>query len=365
MSIVLFIVILAVLIFVHELGHFLSAKLFGIRVDEFSLGFPPRIWKKKYGETTYSVGAFPIGGFVKIFGEDAEDSVSNETDRSRHFSSKPHWVQGIVISSGVFFNILLAYLLISFGFMIGVPYSADNPTLGAHVVDAHLTVESVYEGSPAFKAGITPGDRILELASGEELLTHPTIAELQEFVGTQEHDILLTYERHGATHVAVVTPETSLLSETPVIGISLSNRGILKLPMHEALLVGFSTTVSVTKNTFVGIVTFLTSLVLGDARFNDISGPVGIVSVVHDAALLGSAYIISLVALISINLAIINLLPFPALDGGRLLFIFIESMKGSPLKPVVANALNSLGFLLLILLMVVVTYHDIVKLIVG
>ena len=362
MSILLFIIILAVLIFVHELGHFIAAKRAGIRVDEFGLGFPPRLWKKKIGETVYSINLFPIGGFVKIFGENPDDESINGKDASRSFVHKSKLTQAWVVGAGVVFNILLAWSLISAGFMVGIPYSADDTTYGTRVASPELVITQVLPSSPAFSAGIKGGDHIIALTTPNDHLKKPTERKAQKFIASHD-ELELTYMRGTETKTTMVRPTDGLINGRRAIGISMDMVGTLTLPVYEALYVGAMTTASLTWATATGIFDFFKNVFTGQADFSQISGPVGIVGIVGDASALGAVHLISLVALISINLAVINLLPLPALDGGRLFFIIIEAIKRSPIKPVVTNTANGIGFVLLILLMVVVTYHDVVKLV--
>ncbi len=366
MSIFLFIIILAVLILAHEFGHFIAAKRAGIRVDEFGIGFPPRLWKKKIGETTYSLNAFPVGGFVKIFGENPDDlpAQAGESmhgkDVKRSFVHKSKWIQAWVVGAGIIFNLLLAWVLVSVGFMAGLPFSAEDEKYGARVEGAALTVTQVMPSSPAEVAGLKGGDYILALYAGADVLEDPGISSAQKFIGSHE-ELTLAYMREKEIRTVIVHPEDGVVDGRRAIGISMDNAGTLKLPVHEALYAGALTTASFTWATMVGIIEFFKNIFVGQADFSEISGPVGIVGIVGDASELGFVHLLSLVAIISINLAVINLLPFPALDGGRLFFILIEAIKGSPIKPAIANTANGIGFILLILLMVVVTYSDIAK----
>lgn len=364
MSIILFIIILAALILVHELGHFTAAKRSGVRVDEFGIGFPPRLWRKKIGETVYSFNAFPIGGFVKIFGEDPDNESLKGKDSSRSLTHKPRIIQAWIISAGVIFNLLFAWLLISAGFMVGLPYSVDASSYGERVENPTLTITQVMPLSPAEEAGLKGGDIIVKLVSGEDVLTNPRVSATQNFIGTHE-EIEFTYLRGGEEKTVLVEGAEGFVDGKRAIGISMDNVGILKLPIHEALFVGLTTTASITVTMAIGILEFFKNIFIGQANFQDIAGPVGIVGIVGDASTLGFIHLVSLTAIISINLAIINLLPFPALDGGRLFFLLIEAIKRSPIKPEITNIANGIGFLILIAFMVFITFHDVVKLIQG
>ncbi|HAS84565.1 MAG TPA: hypothetical protein DCS23_00610 [Candidatus Yonathbacteria bacterium] len=362
MSILLFIVILAALILVHEFGHFTAAKRAGVRVDEFGIGFPPRLWKKKVGETLYSINAFPIGGFVKIFGEDPNEESLKGHDSSRSLTHKSRLVQAWIISAGVIFNLLFAWILISIGFMAGLPYSVDDSAYGERVENPRLTITHVMPLSPAHEAGLKGGDIILKLVSGADVLKNPKVSATQNFISSHE-EMELTYLRGGEEGTVAVGGAEGYIDGRRAIGISMDNVGILKLPIHEAFFVGLTTTASITLSMTVGIMEFFKNIFIGQANFQDIAGPVGIIGIVSDASTLGFIHLVSLTAIISINLAIINLLPFPALDGGRLFFILIEAIKRSPIKPEVANIANGIGFLILIAFMVFITFQDLSKLI--
>ena len=364
MSILLFIIILGMLILVHELGHFIAAKRAGVRVDEFGIGFPPRLWQKKVGETVYSLNAFPIGGFVKIFGEDPDNESLKGSDSARSLTSKPRIIQAWIIAAGVVFNLLFAYLLISLGFMVGLPYSVDDTAYGARVQNPSLTITQVLPKSPAETAGLKGGDIILGISSSADSLNSPKVETTQKFIASHE-EVNLTYQRGTETKTTTVRGIEGVIPGRLAIGISMDIVGTLKLPIHEALYAGVKTTAFMTVAMAVGILDFFKNIFIGQASLGEISGPVGIVGIVSDASHLGFIHLLSLTAIISINLAIINLVPFPALDGGRLLFLLIEAIKRSPIKPSVANAANGIGFLILIAFMVFVTFHDVIKLIAG
>jgi len=259
MSIILFIVILAALILVHELGHFIAAKRAGVRVDEFGIGFPPRLWQKKIGETVYSVNAFPIGGFVKIFGEDPNDESMKGKDSARSLTHKKRYVQAWIIGAGVVFNLLFAWLLISVGFMIGLPYSVDDSQYGARVQNPSLTITQIMPNSPAQKAGLKGGDIIVGLVSREDTLTNPRVETTQKFIASHE-EVVLTYLRGTETKTALVRGEDGVIDGRRAIGISMDIVGMLKLPVHEAFYVGLSTTASITVAMTVGILEFFKNI---------------------------------------------------------------------------------------------------------
>lgn len=362
MTVLVFILALAVLVFVHELGHFLVAKISGIRVDEFGIGFPPKIIGFKRGETTYTLNAIPFGGFVKIFGEDPNPDSMAGPDSSRSMVNKPKYIQALVLVAGVTFNIVFAWLLISLGFMIGMPvpqgYVENIP-----IENAALTITVVSPDSPAEAAGLKAGDKIVKLESGSDIKNQPVAADISPFiVAHKDQQIAITYTRADVQNVAQVTPKEGIIQDQVAIGVAVDELGILQLPIHKAFWEGMKLTGYIIKTTAEGLGQFLYQAVTGHARLADVTGPVGIAGLVGDARELGVVYLLSFIAFISVNLAIINLLPFPALDGGRLLFILIEKIKGSAINPKIANTINGIGFAFLIIVMLVVTFQDIFKL---
>ncbi len=364
MSILLFVVILVVLVLVHEFGHFIVAKAGGIRVDEFGVGFPPRVWGKKVGETLYSVNALPFGGFVKIFGEDPNDESIRGPDSRRSFVHKPRILQAAVLVAGVFFNVLFAWILLSSGFLIGLPTSLSEE-FRPYAQNVRVIVTAVAPAGPALKAEIKPGDTIVAIRDSRSnvALEDVTPEGIKKFVSAREGNPLqLTLSREGVMIEKSVTPVLGI-SENPAIGIGMDEVGDVKLPVVPAFIEGGKLTYDIGKATAGGLFNLVREAFVGKADLSQISGPVGIVGLVGEASRLGFIYILTFTALISINLAVINLLPFPALDGGRLLFVIIEGIIRRPISPAIANAVNYAGFAILIGLMVIVTYHDIVKLI--
>ena len=366
MSILLFIIILAILILVHEFGHFIVAKKFGIRVDEFGIGFPPKLYGKKFGETEYTINALPLGGFVKIFGENPDEENTNGPDRARSFVHKPKYIQAMVLVAGVFFNLLLAWFLISAGFMIGLPTSSESVLPGQTIVESTLVVTEVLKDSPAEKAGVISGDKVLRLSSDGNELTKVTPGVFQEFVAEHStQEIQMHLSRKGEEKTIAVIPTQGVLEGKPAVGIAMDMIGVVRLPWYSALVEGGKLTMKYTAETFQGLYTLLRDAILGKADMSAVSGPVGIVSMVGNANNLGLVYLLGLTALISINLAVVNVLPIPALDGGRLFFLLIEIIKGSPIKPKIANMAHAVGFVALILLIIVITFHDVMKLMAG
>lgn len=367
MSILIFIAILLILVVSHEFGHFIVAKKSGIRVDEFSFGFPPKLFGKKFGETTYNFNALPLGGYVKIFGENPDEESLSGPDSNRSFVNKPWYTQAAVLVAGVSMNFLVAWLLLSIGFMSGLPTSVGSAPEGSVIKNEALTITSVAKGGPAEIAGIKAGDKITALSTptdSTKLLSSTLGTEtIQNFIKNHPGEtVKVDYIRGQESKVLEVIPQAKEAGGTAVIGISMDIIGTLSLPIHKAVFEGLKLSWDVLSQTVMGFYNLIHNALIGKGDMSQVTGPVGIVGVVGDAASFGFIYLLSFTALISINLVVINLIPFPALDGGRLLFLLIEKIKGSRIKPEIANISNMVGFGILMLFMVFVTYHDIVKL---
>lgn len=366
MTILIFFVVLFILILVHEWGHFIVAKKTGMRVDEFGIGFPPKLFGIKKGETEYTFNALPIGGFVRIFGENAQDAqealVSGKSAEDS-FTSKSKWAQAAVLLAGVTMNVIFAWLLIVASFMIGVPTAVDESVASE---SAKLTVAQVLPGSPAAEAGLPVGAEIIAVQAGDDENTSRSPEAFTTF--TQEHanqDLQVTFSSGSDTQTVTVRPTTGLISddpERPAIGIAVSLVEKVASPLPVALVDASKTTVQSLQAITVGLVTLIANSFQGTADYSQIAGPVGIVNLVGDAAEFGLTSLMMFTAIISLNLAVINMAPFPALDGGRLLFVAIEAVIRRPIAPVWVMRLNTLGFVLLMLLMLAVTYSDISKL---
>ena len=354
----------------HEFGHFLAAKSSGVRVDEFGLGFPPKIFGKKLGETEYSLNWLPIGGFVKIFGETVDDETQNGPDQGRSLTHKPKMVQAWVLVAGAFFNLLLAWLLFSVGFISGLPTSVQ--TASAELSGKKLLITGVMPESPALRAGLAVKDELVYLQVGSNKIDNLTTDKVRTFISSHGNEkVVVGYRRNSnpwqledeAVKTVGITPQSGTTGGPSVIGIAMDEVGIMKLPVHLAIIEGakytgqlFWLTVKSFGNLIVGVFHD------GKSALGAVTGPIGLVGMVGDARHLGLAYLLGFTALISVNLAVINLVPFPALDGGRLLLLAIEAIRRKPLKPEVANWLNATGFFLLIGLMVLVSYRDILNL---
>jgi regulator of sigma E protease len=354
---------------VHEFGHFIVAKKAGIRVDEFGIGFPPKLFGKKYGETEYTINALPIGGFVRIWGENpTEEHYDDEPLTERSFVKKPRYIQALVLVAGVTMNIFLAFVLYVGAYMIGVPTAIDDMSNIGGVQDVRLLVSSVLPNTPASEK-LQSSDEIISLTSGEKTLSSEQTLQADEvagFISASTEPVIFTLERHGETLQQEILPETGVFPDNPeqkAAGFSMALVGVEQFPLHMAIVEAGKRTYTSLIEVFVGLMSFFGGVITGSSDFSQITGPVGIVGLVGDAAALGFTWLLTFTAFISLNLAVINLLPFPALDGGRLVFVGIEAIIQKPIKPIVATTLNQIGFIALLLLMAVITFQDIARLI--
>lgn len=361
MTIFIFLVILSLLIFVHELGHFLLAKKAGVFVEEFGFGYPPRAFKigRKWN-TDFTINWIPFGGFVKILGENYDDiQASNLSKKFTEISKK--W-QALILVAGVTFNLIFAWLLLSLGFVVGVPTPVEN-TFGGEVKNPVTTVTGVLKDSPAEKVGLKSGDRIVGVSlPNQQIEILPTPESISNFIKNTDQEVRLQVERGKENLNFKIRPTSGIVPGEKVIGINMDLVGTLVLPVHQAFYQGAKTTFTIAYMTVIGLFDLLKGSVRGEADLSQVTGPVGIVGLVGDASKLGFVYLMTFTALISINLAVVNLIPFPALDGGRLLFVIIESLTRRPINPKFAQITNTISFTLLIVLMLFITYRDILNL---
>lgn len=361
MSILIFLAVLFILVLVHELGHFAVAKWTGMRVDEFGIGFPPKLFGIRKGETEYTFNLFPVGGFVKIY---AEDGAPEGTLTEGAFVSKSKWAQAAVLVAGVAMNVLLAWVLVAFAFGIGVRSAVSEAEA---TESAQLFVAQVLEGSPAHEAGLPMGAVIESMQAGEDMLTELTPSAFSAFI--QEHadeTHTIAYTDGEETRTVTVTPETNVIEGSPeqaVLGVALSQVDTVKRSFTESIVEAGKYVANGLRDIFLGLAGLVAGAITGSADLSQVAGPIGIVGLVGEASAYGLTTLLMFTAFISLNLAVINILPFPALDGGRLLMVGIEAVKGSPIDARSAALVNTIGFFILILLMVVVTWNDIARLI--
>lgn len=351
--------ILVALIVVHELGHFLAAKLFRVRVEEFGIGYPPRAFLLcTIGDTEYTLNWLPLGGFVRLFGEHAGAEGSA---RARSFAGSSRGVQALILIAGVAMNAFAGWLLFAGALSAGIPRVVDSD----EIADARLIVSAVVAGSPAQAGGLVAGDIVTRVAdeTGDEARLAPE--DVTTFVRERGgKEIRVSYVRGEDEGVVLVRPAHAVIPEEEgriAIGLGLALVSEEPLPFSEALARSGPHTLAAFESVVQGISALAASAVRGDASLENIVGPVGLVSVVGDASKHGLGALLALAGFISINLAIVNLLPIPALDGGRLLLVGIEAATRRPVRHVAIQLLNFAGMFAIALLMLAVTYNDIIR----
>jgi len=358
LTIIVFILILGLLIFVHELGHFITAKKFGVKVEEFGFGFPPRIFGIKKGETTYSLNLLPIGGFVKIFGE---QNVEKRVKSKRAFYNQPIWKRAIILSMGVIMNFLLAAIILSVIHGIGVPSVVEGDE--SLYQNLQIQVIEVAKDSPAKNAEIKVGDAIYALSFGNNRVEVKESEDVQKFVAMYVgEEIVLEIKRGKNVLEKNIVPRVSPPENEGALGIAMTKIGTRSYPWYQAIVKGFAAAGRLFVTICVLFFLLLKALIFKGDMIGEIAGPVGIFNWTAHMVDLGWVYVLQFTAIFSINLAILNFIPIPALDGGRLLFLLIEKIKNKPIKPKTENIANSIGFAILILLMLVITFRDIIKL---
>lgn len=371
-TIIIFILVLSVLVFAHELGHFWTAKKFGVKPKEFGFGFPPRIWgtykdangkwKQVWGksevtdasDTVYSVNWIPMGGFVNI----GEDDINDNGPDS--FMGKKIWQRAVILSAGVFMNVVLAAFLLSIGFMTGLPQlmGGGQTDPKAIVMDRKIQVTEVLADSPAAKAELKANDIILEV-DGKKF---SSIEELQSFVESKVgKQLKYTIKREGSEIQKEITPIVIKESGKGGIGIGIAGVETIKYPWYMAIWKGVQVSILLLWLIIAAFVDLIKGLFMGHGVPESLAGPVGIAKLTGEASRMGLAYLMQFTALLSLNLAVINFVPLPALDGGRVLFLIIEKIKGKPVKRELEAVIHNVFFLALILLILLVTFRDVSK----
>lgn len=353
-TIVSFILVLGILIFVHELGHFLFAKLFKVKVLKFSLGFGPKLFGKTVGDTEYVVSAFPLGGYVKMVGQGSDEFDVPDEDQHRAFSYKPVWQRFLIVLAGPVFNLLLPVVLFfSVFFFMGIPEGVDNTRIGV-----------VTEGSAAEEAGLLAGDEIVAINGNETTGWMDILTNVKQSGGAQ---VTLSIMRHGAPLEIRVTPRVE--SAKNVFGEEVEKRfmiGIMKddqvvyteAGFVEALKNGFMQTWMYVYLTFMSFVKLFQQVIPA----SELGGPILIAKMAGEQMQAGWVNLIYFMGLLSVNLGILNLLPIPVLDGGHLVFLTYESITRKPMSEKIQIVSQQIGMALLGTLMIFVFYNDIARL---
>ncbi|AWB10053.1 regulator of sigma E protease [Thermodesulfobium acidiphilum] len=336
MSILIFILVIFVATLVHEAGHFVFARIFGVGVFEFSIGFGPRIFKSKYKETDLSIRILPLGGFVRIAGLDEGEVPPGK----KRFDQIRSFQKILVILAGPVMNIIMAAVLFTLVY-----------TQGVYVPD--LKIQSVNNNFPAAKAGIQVGDRIVAVND----IPIKTPNELIKIVSESKGEKLnLTILRDDKYINISLNPEFDQKENRYLIGI-MFDRTLKKYSILESIYMGFTQTISWS----IALVVSIWMLITGKVPVGSLAGPIGIASMLGQAANEGLTALIFFVGFLSLNLGILNLLPIPALDGSRILFLLVEVLRGKPIDPKKENFIHVAGFVFLILLMIFISYFDILR----
>ncbi|MFH1826839.1 MAG: M50 family metallopeptidase [bacterium] len=358
MGVLFFIIILSVLILIHEFGHFFAAKRSGVKVEEFGFGFPPRLFSIKKGETIYSINLLPIGGFIKVFGEeyhelDKTNKKQYEKLKSRAFINKKPWQKALIIVAGVIGNILLAWILLSY-----------LATQGIQVPTNHITIEQVQKNTPAQKAGLKEGEIIQKInIAGKDIeikTPNDLISATNKYSGK---DIVLTVisNQNNIRNVVVAARKNPPKDQGP-LGIAISGTELKKYSIFQAPLVGINLTFSYLSIIFVGFVELFKTLLTFHKPSFEVAGPVGIAQFTGQALKYGHNALIEFAAILSLNLAVLNIIPFPALDGGRLTFVIYEWITNKRVNKNFEKTTNAIGMLILLALISIITVNDIIKL---
>lgn len=344
MTIIYFILILGIVVLIHEFGHFIFAKKAGIYVYEFSIGMGPQLFKfhRKNDETEYSIRLLPIGGYVQMAGEDMEEEES-DIPKEKQMTNKKWYQRFLTIIAGILFNFLLAIVIF---FIVGLVNGVPTDT---------TTVAEVTKDSAALEAGLQSGD-VIEKINGKTILSSDHLMLLVQVNGKETMDVVV--DRDGKEVALEITPKKVEVDDqvTYQYGFSLNNTVVHNF--FVAVKYGFTKMFSLLHQ----MILIIGYLIIGKLSLSSLAGPVGIYTVVEQSAEAGLMSLVYLVGFLSLNVGFINLLPIPAFDGGRILFLIIEKIKGSRVNPKVENTIHALGFIFLMILMVLITYNDIMRL---
>jgi regulator of sigma E protease len=361
-TVFVFLAILTVLVLIHELGHFLVAKFYGIKVEEFGFGFPPRVWGKKHGETLYSINLLPIGGFVKLYGEDdagggrinpKSETRNSKEDIERAFFSKPKYQRILVIVAGVAMNFLLAIIIATYLFTFqGIPKIEDN-----------VLITEVVKGSPAAVAGFQKGDLVTEINSVKIKAPKNLIEETKKKLG---QEITVAVKRGDSVKILKVTPRVNAPKNEGAMGVAISENIIYqKYPFPQSLFYGTKQAFMDSKLVVLGFVDVIKTIVTRFTVPAGVAGPVGMAQLTGEFVKIGPSAVLSLVYMLTLSLAVLNILPIPGLDGGRLLFIVIEAITRKKVDPKFESYAHMVGIILLLAFLAIVSYKDILRIISG
>ncbi|MEK7495151.1 MAG: M50 family metallopeptidase [Patescibacteria group bacterium] len=358
MTIIIFILTLSILVLVHELGHFLMAKKMGVKVEEFGIGLPPKLFGIKKGETLYTVNLLPIGGFVKLFGEEYDDLDRKDksrlvpTNKNRTFVNKKPWQKTLIVLGGVLGNFLLGWFIFSYLVTQGIPVPTNN-----------VIVEKVTKNSPASMAGLKEKDVITKLIYNNKSINltsaNTLIEETKKSAGKK---IKLFVQRNQQQLTIDLVPRVNPPKGEGPLGIAITSFIEKKYPWYTAPYYGLIEAFSITSKISSELGKMLFNLITFQKQNVDVAGPIGIANLAGQAVKFGRNAFLEFLALLSLNLAIINILPFPALDGGRLVFVLYEGFTKKKPNKDFEKYTNLIGFVVLLSLAALITVNDVIKL---
>jgi len=357
----LVVLLLVFLIVVHELGHFIAAKIFGVRVEEFGVGYPPRAFLLgKIGATEYTLNWIPFGGFVRLYGEG-----ETRTPEKDAYVNAARYKKAIILAAGVVMNVLAAWILFAGALSLQSLRAIDAPIPGT---PSELIVSDVITGSPADAAGIRSNDQIVSIVDSYGVAPADLSPDsVVHYIGTHGGQPLsITFVHNHATSSAIVRPANAVIPNAegrPGIGLALVLVTHQSLPFSQALIDALSSTRYAFETTAAGLWSIFSTGSHGLPNLTGVVGPVGLFGVVNDAAQNGSGNMLALAGFIAVNLAIVNLLPIPVLDGGKILILILEAVTRRNAPEIAVRLLNAIGVALIVALMITVTYHDIVRLV--
>jgi len=397
-TVIVFILVLGLLVFVHELGHFLTARKLGIGVEEFGFGYPPRLFgvlvskKKKNQENSatspsdtaekpaekspkkwqwfwgnkiksenldrltqdpiiYSINLLPLGGFVKILGENGEQNNNPET-----FANQAAWKRSLVLSAGVIMNFIFAFILLSVGFLLGLPQTIDQNTPPDKIYNQNVIIVEIFPQSPAEEQGLKINDVIVAIDGAEVKNTNEVFDKLKI-----NKEVTFTIERNKEKQDIKLSPKLMPEHDKPIIGVAMVDTGVVRYGFFGSIWQGLRATAILSYRVLEALYTLFANLITQGKVSADLSGPIGVAVITGQVAEMGFIYLLQFAAILSINLGIINIIPFPALDGGRLLFILIEKIRRKKVSEKIEGIAHNAGFMLLMLLVLVITYRDLMR----
>jgi regulator of sigma E protease len=353
-SIIIFLLVLSVLVLAHELGHFLAAKRSRVKVEEFALGFPPTVYTYTKGETKYMYNLIPFGGYVKMYGEDGTHAKDKKS-----FTAKNWLTKVFIVSAGVIMNLILGALLLSIVFMLGMPVMTDNverdypyaqketETLIYQIPEGHLLSDS-----------ISAGDKIVAV-NDQPITSIDSFKEKLQLIGEQPYQITLNHDSETKTISA--TSELNPDTKQWQLGVDLIEGFIVKYPFYLALPMGIVEMLRLLWLMISSLFMIVYNLIVSQSVPSEIAGPVGIYKLTSQASAMGIVYLLQMMAILSVNLALINFLPIPALDGGRIVFIISERIFGKKMSAATENIIHMIGFFAIVAILIIVTIGDVRK----